>query len=583
MITSILYLEVALLLTLSFLNYRARRRNSKALARLAIHTLTRSSQLPRPTRLLSLTSRLFTYADSRAELLAEGLRQLADLTAHYADTVAIAAREGNQFAPPLVTGAYADRIRSRLTHLFATLLDDEYQIRFWGSQHTAHESFIALGIERWLTIPCRNGDHTVAAIWIGLKRGTLDMPLETLHELEFLGESFASALGAALMIRERQRAGEHSNTSLLAFSHDILAPNTNALLMVRELQSGAVGASQNELLSGIEESLLRQFELISSALNLDRRGSIVSPVALPLAPLVDRLLSEYSVAATAGGIEFQNMVPPTHAVRADAQQLLRILDNLISNAVRHSQSHRVTVCSRQIASMIQISVIDNGRGIPAELRPKLFTRLTASGQSIGFGIGLAGARALAHQNQGTLEFREAAHGGACFILTLPAAECVTPQRFQSALIVDDAPAVCRTIVRYLTGVIPELHTAATVDEAEKELATQKPELLITDWRIGDRYAESLLERFAKENPHGRLSVLLTGAAEPHSFERLRSRYHTRIVSKPLNRESLLAAVFAPSITHPSHIAPYQPIETVSYSFGSDLAARKTEENSRSSE
>jgi two-component system sensor histidine kinase ChvG len=109
-------------------------------------------------------------------------------------------------------------------------------------------------------------------------------------------------------------------------------------------------------------------------------------------------------------------------------RLERILENLLDNAVSFSPENgtiEVRVARRD--DFVETSVCDQGPGIPAEAREKVFMRfnsLRPEAEDFGqhSGLGLAIGRAIAEAHDGTLVVREPENGtGACLVLTLPAA------------------------------------------------------------------------------------------------------------------------------------------------------------------
>ncbi|UKY54947.1 sensor histidine kinase [Streptomyces inhibens] len=111
-------------------------------------------------------------------------------------------------------------------------------------------------------------------------------------------------------------------------------------------------------------------------------------------------------------------------VRGDARQLERLLRNLVDNAVRHARTRVLITVSTHDATAL-IEVCDDGPGIPAEHRERIFerfTRLDASRNrtSGGTGLGLAIAREIAHRHRGALTLNDPAPaGGAHFVAELP--------------------------------------------------------------------------------------------------------------------------------------------------------------------
>jgi two-component system sensor histidine kinase ChvG len=108
-------------------------------------------------------------------------------------------------------------------------------------------------------------------------------------------------------------------------------------------------------------------------------------------------------------------------------RLERVIENLLDNAVSFSpEGGKIEVRIARDDDMIETSVCDQGPGIPAEAREKVFTRfhsLRPEAEDFGdhSGLGLAIGRTIAEAHDGTLVVREPEHGGACLVLTLPAA------------------------------------------------------------------------------------------------------------------------------------------------------------------
>lgn len=108
----------------------------------------------------------------------------------------------------------------------------------------------------------------------------------------------------------------------------------------------------------------------------------------------------------------------------DRDRMVQVLDNLISNAVKYTEHGTITVGVDADASMIRLSVSDEGRGIPAEHRENLFsafyrTRDANESAVPGLGLGLYIVRELVRAHDGEIRVEEAASGGAKFVIELP--------------------------------------------------------------------------------------------------------------------------------------------------------------------
>jgi signal transduction histidine kinase len=128
-------------------------------------------------------------------------------------------------------------------------------------------------------------------------------------------------------------------------------------------------------------------------------------------------------------------------VRGDEQQLARMISNLLTNAVRHAESE-VQITLRERGEIVALTVSDDGPGIAAEDRERVFERFTRlddarSRDGAGAGLGLPIARSLALAHRGTIEVCANEAGGAVFAVMLPASTPdatttpVTPSRASS--------------------------------------------------------------------------------------------------------------------------------------------------------
>lgn len=114
-------------------------------------------------------------------------------------------------------------------------------------------------------------------------------------------------------------------------------------------------------------------------------------------------------------------------IHGDATLLGMILSNLILNALRHSQGAKhVTVAVTTDAKEAQLSVADDGVGIPLEAQPHLFERFyrvdeSRNRQTGGYGLGLAICKSLTEAHHGTVRCESTPNQGAKFTITLPLA------------------------------------------------------------------------------------------------------------------------------------------------------------------
>jgi signal transduction histidine kinase len=110
-------------------------------------------------------------------------------------------------------------------------------------------------------------------------------------------------------------------------------------------------------------------------------------------------------------------------IRADGARLLRMLDNLLENARRHTPAGgTVRLAGAVSGGSVELSVSDTGSGVPESEREAVFERYYRGGDARtrgdGTGLGLAIARAVARAHGGDIEAAASPIGGAAFVVTL---------------------------------------------------------------------------------------------------------------------------------------------------------------------
>jgi signal transduction histidine kinase len=175
--------------------------------------------------------------------------------------------------------------------------------------------------------------------------------------------------------------------------------------------------------------LRRLVEDVDSVSRAEERQLQVDPQPVNVDELVAEAVQAAATAFRDQGVVVRHQPCPAPAqVRGDPDRLREILDNLLSNALRHTATGDVvTVTTTSDRTRIVVRVADTGEGIAAEHLPHLFDRFYRTDAARrhttgGSGIGLTIARALAHAHGGDLGVASDGPGhGATFTLTLPVA------------------------------------------------------------------------------------------------------------------------------------------------------------------
>jgi signal transduction histidine kinase len=192
---------------------------------------------------------------------------------------------------------------------------------------------------------------------------------------------------------------------------------------LRPLQADVVQGAQEEA-EHLEDLMADLFAV--SELESGRRALQIEPLR-PLDLLRDAA-ENVRAEAQSRGIEVEvQAFPDLSRVQADRRALRSVLENLLSNAVRHTALGGFIVLEAvERKEYVQFSVRDNGRGIEAERLATIFGRFS-EGSSEGTGLGLALVRRLVEAQGGQISVESRLGAGSTFTFTLPVA-AVTESR-----------------------------------------------------------------------------------------------------------------------------------------------------------
>jgi CheY-like chemotaxis protein/two-component sensor histidine kinase len=248
-------------------------------------------------------------------------------------------------------------------------------------------------------------------------------------------------------------------------------------------------------------------------------------------------------------------------VHADRQRLTQILMNLISNAVKYNrEGGRVEVSSETRGSVVRISVVDTGPGIPPEKRALLFqpfARLGAEQSPIeGTGLGLAVSKGLTEAMAGSIGVDSRVDAGTTFWVEFP--RTTAPERGRPA-VPADAPAAPipgaagivlyvednRSNIRLLERLLARrpdvrLTTAMTGQAALDMVARERPDLILLDLHLPDMKGEEVLRRLWADPGTRSIPVaVLTADATIAQKQRTLAAGAVAYLTKPLDLGRLL--------------------------------------------
>lgn len=224
------------------------------------------------------------------------------------------------------------------------------------------------------------------------------------------------------LVDELRSLNQAKSDFVSTVSHELRSPITALSGLSQMLQRHGDRMSPEEILESldaIDRQANRLNRLITQLLDLSRIESsqyAVTNRSVDLGAVVhgavDGLVPE-------GAPAVEVSVPDGLEAHADPDRLDQVLVNLVNNAVRHGGPHISVDATVADADWIELSVSDDGPGVPESVRPRLFERFARGTSPGGTGLGLAISAALADAMGGSLEYRPSDNGhGARFVLRL---------------------------------------------------------------------------------------------------------------------------------------------------------------------
>ena len=387
-----------------------------------------SAQLAFRTQVLFDTDRLMQKAKGETEILDVTCTQLIRLLNR--NITAYVVENGALSGGKLFSGEKEN------TEDFLT--SEEQQTARWAyeNRQRAGASTQHFSQAKCLYLAIRSGNNVYGVIGIPLQKETLDsfeysILLSVINECALAMENAQNAMekekNAVLAKNEQLRAD-----LLRAISHDLRTPlcsisgNADMLLSNSDCLDEATKHQiytdiydDSEWLIGVVENLLSITRLNDGRLKFKFTDQLLDEVIAESLRHISRKHDDYKIVA-----DCEELV----LVRMDVRLIIQVLVNLIDNAIKYTPPGSV-ICIRGIKTdgKAQISVEDNGPGIPEEMKPHIFEmfytgKTTVADSHRSLGLGLALCHSIIEAHNGTLILTDHAPHGCNFIFTLPLSE-----------------------------------------------------------------------------------------------------------------------------------------------------------------
>nr|WP_245224125.1 NahK/ErcS family hybrid sensor histidine kinase/response regulator [Rhizobium halophytocola] len=314
-------------------------------------------------------------------------------------------------------------------------------------------------------------------------------------------------------LAEAQAAAEEANLGKTRFfaaaGHDILQPLNAARLYASALVERMDRTDNSMMVRNIDSALESVESILGAVLDISRLDTgAMKPhlTSVPLQPLFSRIETDFAPMAREKNLKLVVM-PTSLTVTSDPNLLRRLVQNLVSNAIKYTPSGRVLIGARRRGDQVMIRVMDSGIGIPStKFRTvfKEFARLdegmkTAAGLGLGLSIVDRIARVLDHP----VKLASATGRGTSFEVQVPrdlagtktvsAASVLAAERGLSAfrdfhvLCIDNEPQIIEGMTLLISGWGCTVTSAGSIDALDTLIAEHRkpPDLIIADYHLGE--------------------------------------------------------------------------------------------------
>ncbi len=398
-----------------------------------------------------------------------------------------------------------------------------------------------------------------------------DLALKSANET--LEQRVASRTAELLRVNEElaqaQTIAEEANLGktkfLAAAGHDILQPLNAARLycstLIEKVGSGPIG----ETAVSIESSLESVEAILGAVLDISRLDTGAmrpAETTFRLDALLRQIATDFQPMAREKGLEL-NFVPCSVTVCTDRNLLRRLIQNLVSNAIKYTPTGRVLVGARRRGELVEIQVLDSGIGIPADMLNMVFREFTrldeGARQAQGLGLGLSIVDRIARVLRLEIQLLSHKGRGTRFSVILPVAQALVTEAPDPArndhrpafalhglkvYCVDNDPRILDAMRHLLEGWGCEVFNFAGSAEfaASPPADRPKPDVILADYHLdgenGLDVITSMRAAFGIETP----AVLLT-ADRSNEVRENAARLEVPVVNKPV-KPAVLRAVLS---------------------------------------
>ena len=380
-------------------------------------------------------------------------------------------------------------------------------------------------------------------------------------------------LNGELLIEVRQakelaeKANIEKSQFMAATSHDLRQPLHAQGLLIEALKGQNLDTPEQQLIDKLSQSnqaLTFLFDSLLEISQLDAETIKVNKSHQPLALICRQVINEFEQQAIEKNLSIV-LEGKDHVVLSDPVLLIRIISNLISNAIKYTEKGRVTVKMTCNEDAINLSIKDTGIGIAKDQHKAIFNEYmqlnnNARDRRKGVGLGLALVRRMCDLLEHDITIESSPKKGSCFTLKLPKGDqqkIITVQETPQLnsivsckiVLIDDETPVLDAMQTLFKQWQCHCYAFATLQEAQTQLSDSDEDidLIISDYRLSGDITGIECINTLREIIGPVPAILLSGDTDPELLKQVQDKGF-RMLHKPLKPailRNLISTVLAP--------------------------------------
>ncbi len=232
-------------------------------------------------------------------------------------------------------------------------------------------------------------------------------------------------------VKELEELNTHKESILAILSHDLRSPLAGIIQGADYLKSNIdkiKPTEAKELLEHLHKASTDELNMLDYLVEWARikyAADAFTPTKIELSKYVNKVFDTLKETASVNTINLHHEIEENASVFADEKMLLSVLQNIVSNAIKHShEGGKITITAKKSEDKMVVEIKDTGLGMSKEIQEKLFTPQmkslsSARKENKGAGIGLLLVKGFLEKNGGEIWVESIEGEGSTFYFTLP--------------------------------------------------------------------------------------------------------------------------------------------------------------------